>query len=98
MKGNVPILIAEGMSTTFLESELFDLSLYFYTDDETELQRRLDRDTRSRGRRPESIQQSHAHRRAQYTHYLEPYQKQFDIVVNQSQNRFTVETCHISEN
>lgn len=98
VKGNVPILIVEGMSTTFLESELFDLSLYFYTDDETELQRRLDRDTRSRGRRPESIQQSHAHRRAQYTHYLEPYQKQFDIVINQSQNRFIVETCHISEN
>ncbi|HEL1074336.1 TPA: phosphoribulokinase [Streptococcus equi subsp. zooepidemicus] len=98
VKGDVPILIVEGMSTTFLESELFDLSLYFYTDDETELQRRLDRDTRSRGRRPESIQQSHAHRRAQYTHYLEPYQKQFDIVINQSQNRFIVETCHISEN
>ncbi|NGL83282.1 uridine kinase family protein [Streptococcus equi] len=98
VKGNVPILIAEGMSTTFLEPELFDLSLYFYTDDDTELQRRLDRDTSIRGRNPEFIQQSHANRRAQYARYLHPYRQQFDIVVNQSQNRFMVEACHISEN
>ncbi|SUN46945.1 phosphoribulokinase/uridine kinase family protein [Streptococcus equi subsp. equi] len=98
VKGNVPILIAEGMSTTFLEPELFDLSLYFYTDDDTELQRRLGRDTSVRGRNPEFIQQSHANRRAQYACYLHPYHQQFDIVINQSQNRFIVETCHISEN
>lgn len=55
VKGNVPILIAEGMSTTFLEPELFDLSLYFYTDGDTELQRRLGRDTSVRGRNPEFI-------------------------------------------
>ncbi|HEL0613059.1 TPA: phosphoribulokinase [Streptococcus equi subsp. zooepidemicus] len=98
VKGNVPILIAEGMSTTFLEPELFDLSLYFYTDDDTELQRRLGRDTSVRGRNSEFIQQSHANRRAQYACYLHPYHQQFDIVINQSQNRFIVETCHISEN
>ncbi|BAM24209.1 conserved hypothetical protein [Streptococcus intermedius JTH08] len=45
-----PILIVEGMSAAFLSENLFDLSICFYTDDETELERRLARDTAVRGR------------------------------------------------
>ena len=39
-----PILIVEGMSAAFLPKSLFDLSICFYTDDQTELERRLSRD------------------------------------------------------
>lgn len=38
------------MSAVFLSENLFDLSICFYTDDETELERRLARDTAVRGR------------------------------------------------
>lgn len=38
------------MSAAFLSENLFDLSICFYTDDETELERRLARDTAVRGR------------------------------------------------
>lgn len=42
LKGIKPILIVEGMSTAFLPTSLFDLSIASYTDSETELSRRLD--------------------------------------------------------
>ena len=40
-----PILIVEGMSVGFLPKELFDKTVCFYTNEETELKRRLARDT-----------------------------------------------------
>ena len=45
-----PILIVEGMSAAFLPKNLFDLSICFHTDEGTELERRLARDTAVRGR------------------------------------------------
>ena len=47
-----PILIVEGMSAAFLPESLFDLSICFYTDDQTELERRLARDVAVRERKP----------------------------------------------
>lgn len=38
------LTIVEGMSATFIDSELFDLKIYFYTEGETELARRYSRD------------------------------------------------------
>ena len=64
-----PILIVEGMSAAFLPESLFDLSLCFYTDDQTELERRLARDVAVRERRPEWIEQTHLARREQYRHF-----------------------------
>ena len=46
------ILIVEGMSVAFLPKELFDLSICFYTDAATELDRRLSRDLAVRNRQP----------------------------------------------
>ena len=40
-----PILIVEGMSAAFLPKNLFDLPICFHTDEGTELERRLARDT-----------------------------------------------------
>ena len=48
--GAKPILIVEGMSVDFLPKELFDKTICFYTDEETELKRRLARDTAIRNR------------------------------------------------
>ena len=45
LSGAKPILIVEGMSVGFLPKELFDKTICFYTDEETELKRRLARDT-----------------------------------------------------
>ena len=46
LSGSKPILIVEGMSVGFLPKELFDKTVCFYTNEETELKRRLARDTR----------------------------------------------------
>jgi len=50
LSGAKPILIVEGMSVGFLPKELFDKTICFYTDEDTELKRRLARDTTVRNR------------------------------------------------
>ncbi|MGT2912073.1 uridine kinase family protein [Streptococcus cameli] len=91
LKAACPVTIVEGMTPTFLDKDLFDLSLFFYTDAETELTRRLARDTKERGRKADFVTETHAHRRRQYDLFMAHYKDEFDIIVNQSGNRFTVE-------
>ena len=86
-----PILIVEGMSAAFLSKSLFDLSICFYTDDQTELERRLSRDVAVRERRPEWIEQTHLARREQYRHFYQPYLAAADLVICQSGNDFRIE-------
>ena len=86
-----PILIVEGMSAAFLPESLFDLSICFYTDDQTELERRLARDVAVRERRPEWIEQTHLARREQYKHFYQPYLAAADLVICQSGNDFRIE-------
>ena len=86
-----PILIVEGMSAAFLPDSLFDLSLCFYTEDQTELERRLARDVAVRERRPEWIEQTHLARREQYRHFYQPYLAAADLVICQSGNSFRIE-------
>ena len=86
-----PILIVEGMSAAFLPKNLFDLSICFYTDDETELERRLARDVAVRERRPEWIEQTHLARREQYRHFYQPYLAAADLVICQTGNSFRIE-------
>ena len=50
LSGKKELLIVEGMSVAFLPKELFDLTVCFYTDDQIELARRLQRDTAHRNR------------------------------------------------
>ena len=85
------ILIVEGMSAAFLPKGLFDLSICFYTDEETELGRRLARDVAVRERRPEWIEQTHLDRREQYQHFYQPYLVAADLVICQSGNDFRIE-------
>ena len=86
-----PILIVEGMSAAFLPESLFDLSISFYTDYQTELERRLARDVAVRERRPEWIEQTHLARREQYRHFYKPYLAAADLVICQSGNSFRIE-------
>ena len=86
-----PILIVEGMSAAFLPESLFDLSICFYTDDQTELERRLARDVAVRERRPEWIEQTHLARREQYRHFYQSYLAAAALVICQSGNSFRIE-------
>ena len=86
-----PILIVEGMSAAFLPESLFDLSICFYTDDQTELERRLARDVAVRERKSEWIEQTHLARREQYRSFYQIYEKDADLLINQSDDYFLVE-------
>ena len=63
LSGAKPILIVEGMSVGFLPKELFDKTICFYADEETELKRRLARDTMMRNRDASFVLASHQMRR-----------------------------------
>ena len=90
LSGAKPILIVEGMSVGFLPKELFDKTICFYTDEETELKRRLDRDTTVRNRDESFILASHQMRREQYLHYYKETETRADILVKQSEDKFEV--------
>ncbi|WP_173270023.1 phosphoribulokinase [Streptococcus sp. 202] len=90
LSGAKPILIVEGMSVGFLPKELFDKTICFYTDEETELKRRLDRDTTVRNRDASFILVSHQMRREQYLHYYKETELEADILVKQSEDKFEV--------
>ena len=90
LSGAKPILIVEGMSVGFLPKELFDKTICFYTDEETELKRRLARDTTVRNRDTSFILASHQMRREQYLHYYKETESRADILVKQSEDKFEV--------
>lgn len=75
------VTIVEGMSVAFINPELFDLKIYFYTDGETELMRRSSRDIVERGADIDYLRQSHEERRIQYEVFMHPYSQHFDIIM-----------------
>ena len=78
------LTIVEGMSVAFINPDLFDLKIYFYTDGETELMRRSGRDPVERGIELTYLKQSHHERRIQYEMFMHPYSRHFDIIINTS--------------
>ena len=88
LSGAKPILIVEGMSVGFLPKELFDKTICFYTDEETELKRRLARDTGDAS----FILASQQMRREQYLQYYKETESKTDILINQSNDKFQIET------
>ena len=90
LSGAKAILIVEGMSVGFLPKELFDKTICFYTDEETELKRRLARDTTVRNRDASFILASHQMRREQYQLYYKETESKADILVDQSEGKFEV--------
>ena len=90
LSGAKPILIVEGMSVGFLPKELFDKTICFYTDEETELKRRLARDTTVRNRDTKFILASQQMRREQYLRYYKTTESMADILVDQSGDQFII--------
>ena len=90
LSGAKPVLIVEGMSVGFLPKELFDKTICFYTDEETELKRRLARDTTVRNRDASFIFASHQMRREQYLQYYKETESRADTLVDQSEGKFEV--------
>jgi len=85
------LTIVEGMSVAFANPELFDLLIYFYTDGDTELERRFGRDIEERGTEIEYLKQSHEERRIQYEVFMHPYCKNFDIVLKSTKESTSIE-------
>ncbi|MBS4176502.1 uridine kinase family protein [Lederbergia citrea] len=75
------VTVVEGMSAAFINPDLFDLKIYFYTDGETELMRRSSRDIVERGTDINYLRKSHEERRIQYEVFMHPYRKRFDIII-----------------
>ena len=92
LSGAKPILIVEGMSVGFLPKELFDKTVCFYTDEETELKRRLARDTTVRNGDASFILASQQMRREQYLQYYKETESKADILINQSNDKFQIKT------
>lgn len=90
LSGAKLVLIVEGMSVGFLPKEFFDKTICFYTDEETELKRRLARDTTVRNRDASFILASHQMRREQYLQYYKETESRADILVDQSEGKFEV--------
>ncbi|MBT2578242.1 phosphoribulokinase [Bacillus sp. ISL-8] len=78
------VTIVEGMSVAFINPNLFDLKIYFYTDGETELMRRSSRDIIERGADINYLRKSHEERRIQYEVFMHPYSQRFDIIIKNS--------------
>ena len=95
LSGEKPILIVEGMSVGFLPKELFDKTICFYTDEETELKRRLVRDTTVRNGDASIILASQQMRREQYLQYYKETESRADILVDQSDDKFQIKTNNI---
>ena len=90
LSGEKPILIVEGISVGFLPKELFDKTVCFYTNEETELKRRLARDTTVRNGEASFILASQQMRREQYLRYYKTTESMADILVDQSGNQFII--------
>lgn len=90
LSSDKPIILVEGMGASFLPAYLFDMTIACFTDGETELKRRLHRDTKERQRAQTFVVNSHEVRRQQYHYYLEPIIKKADILIDPSQNDFKV--------
>lgn len=85
------VTIVEGMSAAFINPDLFDLKIYFYTNGETELMRRSSRDIAERGADINYLRQSHEERRIQYEVFMHPYSKRFDIIIKTSDETICLE-------
>ncbi|MFC7372466.1 uridine kinase [Fictibacillus iocasae] len=85
------INIVEGMSVAFTNPELYDLRIYLYTDSETEYMRRSVRDITERGMDPSFLKRTHNERRIQYELFMHPKHENFDLVIKNSNEEFSVE-------
>lgn len=85
------ITIIEGMSVAFLASDWWDVSVYLYTDSDTEFARRSVRDVQQRGMDIAYLKASHDERRLQYELFMHPQREKFQTIVSTSNDIWTIE-------
>jgi uridine kinase len=85
------ISIIEGMSVAFTNLNLYDRTIYLYTNEETELMRRSERDVFERGMDLDYLRRTHQERRIQYDVFMHAYHRDFDIVIKNSNENFILE-------
>lgn len=85
------VTIVEGMSVAFMNTDLLDLKIYFYTDGETEFMRRATRDIVERGIDLNDLRKSHEERRIQYEVFMHPYSQFFDMIIKSSDEELCIE-------
>lgn len=85
------VSIIEGMTVAFCDPQLFDLTIYIYCDEATEYSRRSRRDVEERGISMEVLSRSQTERRIQYENFMHPLSSKFRIIINTSQDKFSVE-------
>ncbi|MCS5502616.1 phosphoribulokinase [Lysinibacillus sp. A4] len=85
------ITIVEGMCVAFIDPQLLDLKIYFYTDGATELKRRSDRDVLERGTDINYLKQSQDERRIQYELFMHPHCQHFDMVIKTQDDEIRIE-------
>jgi len=73
------------MCVAFTNPTLYDLLIYFYTDGETEFERRAFRDVNERGMDIGYLKHSHNDRRMQYEVFMHPYSQKFHIILKSTQ-------------
>lgn len=86
--GGKKVTIVEGMSLAFIDKVMFDLSIYIFTDEHTEFERRSDRDINERGRDLQQLKNSHHERRIQYELFMHQEIEDFDLVIDNSNDGF----------
>jgi len=86
------ITIVEGMSVAFLESNWWDVSVYLYTDSDSEFARRSVRDVGERGMDLAYLKASHDERRLQYELFMHPQREKFQTIVSTSNDVWTIES------
>jgi len=91
------ISIVEGMTVAFTDPNLYDIKIYLYTDEETELIRRSIRDVTDRGKDIDNLRKSHNQRRIQYDLFMHPYHRNFDYVIKNSNEDYILERDGISK-
>ena len=96
-QSNNEIIIVEGMTVAFMDPALFDLTIYFYTDDDTEFKRRRVRDLTERGGDLTSLEQSHEQRRIQYWTFMHERRRHFDLIVQNSAEQEIVEKLNFPQ-
>lgn len=85
------VTIIEGMSVAFLDPSYMDVSVYMYTDGETEFARRAARDITERGMEMAYLKASHEERRLQYELFMHPYRNNFQTIVSIQGDTWTIE-------
>ncbi|EGT1974969.1 uridine kinase, partial [Listeria monocytogenes] len=85
------ISFIDGLGTAFLEKELFDLSIFIYSDKDTELEMRLQRDFEVRNIEKSKIMDDFENRREEFEKIIQPLKTNFDVILRNEINQIILE-------